>query len=334
MNTMAQHTPNVTLGQYKGLAVTRHVRPVLDRTIEQELTHRCRLHAYYTPTEGLAKRGDKVTFDSEGFLDGQPIPDSKNESATIILGAGRLTPALEQAFCSHKAGDTFQVDFTYPADFQVESLAGKAARFEIKLLAVAEKHIPAADEDFARSRGFASLDAMRAQIRKEKQALHEQAADRKAGQDLLDAAGANLTVALPEKVLDAEADREYKKLDARMKKSQMTIEGYCKACRTTPEVLRASFRRQAEKRMRSVLAAKAIAEAEGITVRTEEVNAEYRRLSVQHDTPEADIRKVLAPDAVAAALAAQKVQVFLLENAQVTTVVDPVPAGAARKEGE
>ena len=64
---MANTLPNVTLGQYKGLAVTRHVRPVLDRTVDQEVAHRCRLHAYYTPTEGPAKRGDKVTFDSEGF---------------------------------------------------------------------------------------------------------------------------------------------------------------------------------------------------------------------------------------------------------------------------
>ena len=69
-------------------------------------------------------------------------------------------------------------------------------------------------------------------------------------------------------------------------------------------------------------AARAIAEAEGITVRAEEVNNEYRRLSVQQDTPEADIRRVLTPETVAAALAAQKVQRFLLDNAVVTSVMD------------
>mgnify|MGYP000099172145 CR=1 FL=1 len=71
-------------------------------------------------------------------------------------------------------------------------------------------------------------------------------------------------------------------------------------------------------------AARAIAEAENITVRPEEVNAEYRRLSVQQDTPEADIRRVLAPETVAAALAAQKVQRFLLDNAVVTSVMDRI----------
>ena len=71
-----------------------------------------------------------------------------------------------------------------------------------------------------------------------------------------------------------------------------------------------------------MLAARAIAEAENITVRPEEVDAEYRRLSALQDTPETEIRKVLTEDSVAAALAAKKVQRFLLDNAEVTSVVD------------
>ena len=330
---MANNTPHVTLGQYKGLAITRHLRPVLDRTVDQEVTHRCRLHAYYTPTEAPAKRGDKVTFDSEGFRDGQPIPDSRTENATIILGTGRLTAAIERAFYGHKAGESFRVEMTYPEDFQVQELSGVSAQFEITLHAVAEKHTPEPTEEFARSRGFDSLEAMKAQIRKEKQAIHEQAADRKAGQELLDMAGANLTVALPEKQVAAEAEREYKQLENKLKKSGIPMETYCTSCRTTPEGLRRSFRASAEKRLRSVLAAKAISEAEGIVAHKDEVEAEYRRLSRQHNTPEAEIRKVLSPDAVAAALVAQKVQAFLLANAEVTSVTDPAPKGAAAKEG-
>lgn len=325
---MANTLPNVTLGQYKGLAVTRHVRPVLDRTVDQEVAHRCRLHAYYTPTEGPAKRGDKVTFDSEGFRDGQPIPDSRNDNATIVLGRGKLTPAIERAFYGHKAGDRFEVEVTYPQDFQVEELSGVTAVFAIQLHTIAEKHIPEANEEFARSRGFDSMEAMKAQIRKEKQAIHEEAADRKAGQDLLNMAGANLTVTLPEKQVAAEAEREYKQLEAKLKKSGIPMDAYCKSCRTTPEGLHASFRQSAEKRLRGILAAKAISEAEGIVAHTDEVNAEYRRLAAQHNTPEAEIRKVLSPDAVAAALVSQKVQAFLLANAQVTSVTDPVPQNA------
>lgn len=329
---MADKHPNITLGQYKGLAVTRHVRPVLDQTVEQEIGHRCRLHARYVPTSAPAKRGDKVTLDFEGFRDGQPIPDSKMENVTVLLGTGKLMPAAEQAVYGHSAGETFQFDFTYPADFRVENLSGVTAQFTITLHSVAEKHTPAADEAFAKSRGFESMEAMRAQIRKEKEAIHEQAADRKAGQDLLDMAGANLTADLPEKQLAAEAQREYRLLEDKLKKSGIPLDAYCKSCRTTPEQLKASYRQIAEKRLRSILAAKAISEAEGIVARKDEVDAEYRRLAAQHVTSEEEIRKVLSPDAVAAALVAQKVQTFLLENAQVTTIHDKAPERPAKKE--
>ena len=328
---MAEQYPNVTLGQYTGLTVTRHVRPVLDNTVQQELAHRCRLHAWYTPTDAPAKRGDKVTLDFEGFMDGKAIPDSRMEKVTVLLGTGKLMPAAEKAVYGHKAGETFQFDFTYPANFRVEELSGLTAQFTVTLHAVAEKHTPAPDEDFARKCGYDSLEAMREAIRREKQAIHEAAADRKAGQELLEAAGANLTVALSQKRVEAEAQREYRQLELKLKKSGIPLEAYCKSCRTTPEELQASYRAIAEKRIRSILAAKAISEAEGIVAHKDEVEAEYRRLAAQHDTPEAEIRKVLSPDALAAAIVSRKVQAYLLENAQVTSVTDPAPAAKAPK---
>ncbi len=135
-------------------------------------------------------------------------------------------------------------------------------------------------------------------------------------------AGANMTVDLPAEILDRTAQNEMKLLKERLSRSGITLEQHCKNSRTTPEALEKDYRAQAESRIRFVLAAKAIAEAENIVVHPEEVNAEYRRLSQLQDTPEAEIRKALPEDTIAAALAAKKVQRFLLDNAQVTTVTD------------
>ena len=147
-------------------------------------------------------------------------------------------------------------------------------------------------------------------------------ADRAAGQELLAKAGANLTVTVPEAVLDRTADNEMKLLSQRLSRSGISMEQHCKNSHTTPEALEKDYRAQAESRIRFVLAARAIAEAENIVVHPEEVNAEYRRLSQLQDTPEAEIRKALAEDAVAAALAAKKVQRFLLDHAALTSVVE------------
>lgn len=326
-----QAAPQATLGQYKGLPVTRHVRPVLESTVRHEVAHQCRVHAVYQPTDAPAQRGSRVVLDFEGFLDGAPIPDSRMERVEAVLGTGKLMPAAEQAICGHCAGETFTFDFTYPADFRVEALSGQTAQFQVALHTVEEQSIPAADDAFARSQGYASLDAMLDAIRAEKKALHETSADRKASAELLDLAGANLTVELPAAALDRAAQSEMAQLRQRLGKSGLTVEKFCEASKTTEDALLARYRADAERKLRSLLAVRVISEAEGIQVTMAEVDEEYRRLAQLHGTPEDEIRKVLARDSVAFAVLRRKVQDFLLEHADVTSVVDP-PRKSTKKE--
>ena len=281
MEQTANALPPVTLGQYKGLPVTRRVRPVSEKAVELEASNLTRTHAPFVPVELPAARGMRVTLDFEGFLDGAPIPDSRMENVTVVLGTGQLMPAAENAVYGHKAGEDFRFDFTYPAEFRVPELSGKTAQFAIALHTVEQKQtVP------------------------------------------LDMAGANLTAELNDAILDQNAERDMNALRDRLRRSKMTMELYCKAGQTTPDGVRAAFRRDAERKMRSILAVRAIAEAEQITVSNAEVDAEYARLAKLHDTPEPEIRKVLSRDAVASAVTTQKVQRFLIEHANITSVVE------------
>ena len=128
-----KNTPEVKLGQYKGLAVTRHVRPVTDKTVDIELVHQTRMHAVYHPTTEPAKRGFRALLDFAGYMDGKEIPDSRMEKVMVVLGDGKLMPAAEQAIYGHRAGEVFRFDFTYPQDFRLPELSGKTAQFEIEL---------------------------------------------------------------------------------------------------------------------------------------------------------------------------------------------------------
>ena len=264
----------------------------------------------------------RVTLDFEGFLDGAPIPDSKMENVTVVLGTGQLMPAAENAVYGHKAGEDFRFDFTYPAEFRVPELSGKTAQFAIALHTVEQKQTVPLDDAFAGTLGFDSVDALKESIREKKRRSHEANADRIAGAALLDMAGANLTAELNGAILDQNAERDMNALRDRLRRSKMTMELYCKAGQTTPDGVRAAFRRDAERKMRSILAVRAIAEAEQITVSNAEVDAEYARLAKLHDTPEPEIRKVLSRDAVASAVTTQKVQRFLIEHANITSVVE------------
>ena len=265
MEQTANTMPAATLGQYKGLAFTRRVRPVSDKAVEADIGNLARVHAPFVPTDAPAARGMRVTLDFEGFLEGAPIPDSRMEAVTVVLGTGQLMPAAEEAVYGHCAGETFRFDFTYPADFRVPELSGKTAQFEIKLHSVAEKTTPELNEEFARAQGYADLAAMREAVRAKKRKIHEDAADRAAGQELLAKAGANLTVDLPEAMLDRTADNEMRMLEQRLSRSNITLEKHCKNSHTTAAALRAGYRDAAERNLRSMLASRSIAEAENIT---------------------------------------------------------------------
>ena len=194
MSNNAKNLPEVKLGQYKGLAVTRHVRPLSEKTIDQEMVHQTRMRSVYHNSTAPAKRGSRVLLDFVGFMDGEEIPDRRKDKVMVVLGDGKLMPAAEDAIYGHTAGETFRFDYTYPEQFRVEEHSGKTAQFEIKLHSVAEKTTPELNEEFARAQGYADLAAMREAVRAKKRKLPEAAAARAAGQELLAQPGANLPV--------------------------------------------------------------------------------------------------------------------------------------------
>ena len=87
MSNNAKNLPEVKLGQYKGLAVTRHVRPLSEKTIDQEMVHQTRMRSVYHNSTAPAKRGSRVLLDFVGFMDGEEIPDSRMEKVMVVLGA-------------------------------------------------------------------------------------------------------------------------------------------------------------------------------------------------------------------------------------------------------
>ena len=315
--------PEGEISDYMGIEVEKPAKTVTDEDVEKQLKAMQEKNGRLVTVEDRAvENGDTVVIDFEGFMDGAPIPDSRMENVTVVLGTGQLMPAAEDAVYGHKAGESFRFDFTYPAEFRVPELSGKTAQFAITLHTVEQKQPVPLDDAFAKTLGFDTVDALKESIREKQRRSHEANADRIAGAALLDMAGANLTAELNGAVLDQNAERDMNALRDRLRRSKMTMELYCKAGQTTPDEVRAAFRRDAERKMRSSLAVRAIAEAEQITVANAEVDAEYARLAKLHDTPEAAIRNVLSRDAVASAVTTQKVQRFLSDHANITSVVE------------
>ena len=88
MENQKNKMPDVTLGQYKGLAVTRHVRPVSEKVLNEEMAHQARCRAVYHDSAEPARRGDRVLLDFAGFMNGEEFTNSRMEKVMVALGDG------------------------------------------------------------------------------------------------------------------------------------------------------------------------------------------------------------------------------------------------------
>ena len=125
--------PEVKVGNYNGLTVEKTVHTVTDEAVDAELKRVQERNARELTREGAAENGDIADIDFEGFVDGVAFEGGKAEHYNLTLGSGSFIPGFEDQIVGHSAGEEFDVNVTFPEEYQAAELAGKAAVFKIKL---------------------------------------------------------------------------------------------------------------------------------------------------------------------------------------------------------
>src|SRR6266511_1733579 len=141
--------PDAKLGEYKGLEVGRLEPEVPDDAVQAELDRLREGFASLNPVDRPAAEGDLVLIDYAGTVDGEPFEGSEASDLMVELGTASLLPESDEALAGASAGDEVVVEVDFPEDHQPESLAGKRARFEVRVKEVREKELPELDDDFA-----------------------------------------------------------------------------------------------------------------------------------------------------------------------------------------
>ena len=108
-----------------------------------------------------AKIGDQCLIDFEGKVDGVPFDGGKGEGMAIELGSGRLIPGFEDQLVGKKANDEVLVKVTFPDDYNVETLKGKDATFDVVIGEVQTAKASKADDEMAKAMGLEGLDQLK-----------------------------------------------------------------------------------------------------------------------------------------------------------------------------
>jgi trigger factor len=184
--------PEVTLPELEGLPATRPEAAVSDDDVEAEVESlRERRAPLEDEPEGTpAAKGTMVTLDYAGSIDGEAFEGGTAEDAQVELGSGRLVPGFEDGLEGALAGESREVQVTFPEDYPAEELRGKAAVFATKVKGLQRRAVPALDDDFAKSigeEGIETLDQLRAKIREAMEKRREHDADEAMHRSLVDA---------------------------------------------------------------------------------------------------------------------------------------------------
>ena len=323
--------PQVEISDYIGIPVNRPAVKVTDAEVEEEIDRvRTRNSRMIEVSDRPAQNDDLVNIDFEGFVDGVPFDGGKAEGHQLKLGSGQFIPGFEDQVAGHSVGEEFDVNVTFPADYQAENLAGKEAVFKCRLNGIKYTELPVVDDEFARDVSeFDTLDEYKADIRKNLEESHKKQADGKVDDELIDALIGKLNADIPEVMFENETENQVRDYDNRLRMNGLDLKTYFQYTGLDLDGLRKQMRPGAEKQVKTRLALERIAELENLTVTDEEVEEEYKRLGEQFGMDAEKVKEAVDKPAIEADLKVKAAIDLVREKAVVTEVEEPAPAAEA-----
>lgn len=292
--------PEVKLGDYKELTVEKQDREVTEEDVDARIKREQEAQAELVIKEDeAAENGDTVVIDFEGFLGEETFEGGKGENYSLELGSNSFIPGFEDQLVGVKAGESKEVNVTFPEDYQAEDLAGKDAVFKVTVHEVKARELPELDDEFAKDvdDSVETLAELKEKYRKELTETKEKAAEDAKDEAAIRQAVENAEIVeLPHSMVHDEVHRSMDEFLNNMQRQGISPEMYYQLTGSTEADLHQQFEGEAETRVKTNLVIEAIAKAEGLEATEEDIEKEIQELSEAYNMPVDQIKRVLTED--------------------------------------
>lgn len=290
--------PEVEVKDYKGIEVEKVVNPVTDEDINKQLDAlREKNVTVETVDDRAAENGDDVVIDFEGFKDDVAFEGGKAEDFTLSLGSGQFIPGFEDQIVGHNAGEDFDINVTFPDEYQVKELAGAPAVFKIKLKSISKKVMPELDDDMVKdSTEFDTVDEYKADVKKKLEEANEKHADSELEAKIFDKVIENMTAEIPQVMFDNRVNEMISELEQRLAPQGISLDLYMQYTGQTIDTVKKAYAEQAEKQVKLRLALEKIAKLENIEVTEDELKAEFDKLAEAYKLDVDQIKQFIHDD--------------------------------------
>jgi trigger factor len=267
--------PKATLGEYRGLEVPRGEAAVADEQIDAEIEAMRERLARLQTVACPAQAGDFVVVDYRGRLanaDDAPAEDAERGALAggegrdqlVELGADGLIPGFTEGLVGVSAGETRELEVTFPADHSNTQLAGKPVSFEVTVKEVKHKQLPAVDEDFAIDAGFDDVQELRQDINARLLEVDQARVREEFREAALDAAVERAQVPVTSELAQARAQEMWERMLHSLAHRGVSREAYLRISGRQEDEILAEMAPEAERALRREAVLTAVVDAEAI----------------------------------------------------------------------
>ncbi|MDE7310077.1 MAG: trigger factor [Eubacterium sp.] len=290
--------PDVELGEYKGVTVTKSEVSVTDEEVDTELENIRKQQARTIEvTDRAVADGDTVIIDFEGFVDGVAFEGGKGENHSLEIGSHAFIDNFEEQLIGKNAGDEVEVHVTFPEQYQAQELAGKPAVFKVKIHTIKAKEVPELNDEFVSDISeFETLDEYKADVREKLQKRKEDAAkgakEDEAIQKIIDASKMDI----PDPMIDMQCENMIQEFEGRISQQGLTLEQYMQFSGSNINKMKDQVRPEAVQRIQSSLVLEKIAEKENVEVTEDAINAQVDKMASVYGMPGEKMKEFLSEE--------------------------------------
>lgn len=276
--------PEVTLGKYMGVTVTKVDTSVsdeeVDEAVERERNNSART---VSVTDRPVAMGDTAVIDFEGFVDGVAFDGGKGTNHSLEIGSHSFIDTFEDQLVGKNVGDDVDVNVTFPENYQAEELAGKPALFKVKINEIKTKELPELDDEFAQDVSeFDTLAEYKESVKKNLTEQKEKDAKRAKEEEALQKIVEKSKMDIPEAMIDTQCENMIDEFAQRISQSGLSMEQYLQFSGMTMDALKEQVRPEATTRIQNSLVLEQIAKEENIQVSDAEVDAEIEKMAANY----------------------------------------------------
>ena len=318
--------PEFKLPRYKRISLKRQAVEIADKDVDDAIQRVREQASRFEDVEGRAvAEGDLAQVDYRGESDGEPVasfaPDSsgigEGEDFWVMVGEPEFLPGFNTGLIGAMPGESRSVTVQFPADYNVDAVAGKSADYTVEVKKIRERVPAAIDEAFLKQFEVEDENALRRKIREQLQETGENTEKARLKEEIVQFLLAKTKLDLPQSVVQQETQ-----LTVRNMLQRLSMQG---ATREQIEAQRDDIMNSASEtstdRVRISYILSRIGDAEDVNVEDNELEEHIASLAVRYRMTAEKMRGELEKndriESLRSDVRAEKTLDLLLEKAKI-----------------